>query len=195
MVERSVIEKMLDEFRFDDAESLLEREDDDPDPELRNEIDRRRAAAGHRARDLVSRVVELGESRRLGEVVELARQPTIRPLLALVPDASRERAELYLREAERWAERREETNSRRLGEARRALDGLDLELARGLMRRIDSRFLSREQRDERDRLLLDITARAMEVESLTAMGRDLVEDRRSQERKQRKLPWWRRRFD
>jgi hypothetical protein len=195
MVERSVIEKMLDEFRFDDAESLLEREDDDPDPELRNEIDRRRAAAGHRARDLVSRVVELGESRRLGEVVELARQPTIRPLLALVPDASRERAELYLREAERWVERREEINSRRLGEARRALDGLDLELARGLMRRIDSRFLSREQRDERDRLLLDITARAMEVESLTAMGRDLVEDRRSQERKQRKLPWWRRRFD
>jgi hypothetical protein len=195
MVERSVIEKMLDEFRFDDAESLLEREDDDPDPELRNEIDRRRAAAGHRARDLVSRVVELGESRRLGEVVELARQPTIRPLLALVPDASRERAELYLREAERWAERREEINSRRLGEARRALDGLDLELARGLMRRIDSRFLSREQTDERDRLLLDITARAMEVESLTAMGRDLVEDRRSQERKQRKLPWWRRRFD
>jgi hypothetical protein len=194
MVERSVIEKMLDEFRFDDAESLLEREDDDPDPELRNEIDRRRAAAGHRARDLVSRVVELGESRRLGEVVELARQPTIRPLLALVPDASRERAELYLREAERWAERREEINSRRLGEARRALDGLDLELARGLMRRIDSRFLSREQRDERDRLLLDITARAMEVESLTAMGRDLVEVRRSQERKQRKLPWWRRRF-
>lgn len=194
MVERAVIEKMLDEFRFDDAESLLERQDDDPDPELRREIDRRRADAENRARDLVSRVVELGESRRLGEVVELARQSTTRPLLALVPDASRERAELYLREAERWAERREEINSRRLGEARRALDGLDLELAGGLMRRIDSRFLSSEQRDERDQLLLDITARAMEVESLTAMGRDLVEDRRSQERKQRKSPWWRRRF-
>jgi hypothetical protein len=194
MVERSVIEKMLDEFRFDDAENLIEREDDDPDPELRSEIGRRRAAAEHRARDLVTRVVELGESRRLAEVVELARQSTIRPLLALVPDASRERAELYLREAERWAERRGEINSRRLGEARRALDGLDLELARGLMRRIDSRFLSRELRDERDQLLLDISARAMEMESLTAMGRDLVEDRRSQEGNQRKPPWWRRRF-
>ena len=193
-MEHAVIEKMLDEFRFDDAESLLECQDDDPDPELRREIDRRRADAENRARDLVSRVVELGESRRLGEVVELARQSPTRPLLALVPDASRERAELYLREAERWVERREEINSTRLGEARRALDGLDLELAGGLMRRIDSRFLSREQRDERDQLLLDITARAMEVESLTAMGRDLVEDRRSQERKQRKLPWWRRRF-
>lgn len=194
MVERSVIQELLDEFRFDDAESLVEQEGEHPDPELGREIARQRAEAEHRAKDLVSRVVELGESRRLDEVVELARRPTIGALLALAPETSRKRAELYLREAERWAERRTEINTRRLGEARRALEGLDLELARGLMRRIDDRFLSRDQSDERDQLLLDISARAIEVETLNAMGDLFVDDNRSRKESHRQLPWWRRRF-
>lgn len=192
MVDRSVIEEMLDELRFDDAASLVEQESDGPDPELRNEIARRRADAEHRARDLVSLVVELGESRRLDEVVELSRQSTLGPLLALAPDTSRRRAELYLREAARWVERRVEIDTRRLSEARRALDGLDLELARGLMRRIDGRFLSRDQSDERDRLLLDISARSMEVESVAERARRLIDEKTPRRGTQRGQPWWRR---
>jgi hypothetical protein len=192
MVERSIIEELLDEFRFDDVESLIEQGSDDPDPQLRNEIARRRADAEDRARDLVSRVVELGESQRLEEVVELARRPATAPLLALAPDTSRRRAELYLREAERWARRRTEINARRLREARRALDGLDLELARGLMRRIDGRFLSRDQRDERDRLLLDISARAMELQSVAETGRQLLDEKGPHRRNRTERAWWRR---
>lgn len=192
MVDRSVIEEMLDELRFDDAESLIEEAGDDPNPELRTEIARRRADAEHRAKDLVGRMVELGESRHLEDIAELASQPGIGALLALVPETSRRRAELYVREAERWAARQTEINMRRLGEARRALDGLDLELARGLMRRIDGRFLAPDQRDERDRLLLDIAARAMEVESVAEKGRQLIDETTPRGGNQRRRSWWRR---
>jgi hypothetical protein len=57
-------------------------------------------------------------------------------------------------------------NARRLGESRRALEGLDFELAAGLMRKVDGRFLSAERREERDDLLLEMSARTMEIESL-----------------------------
>jgi len=193
MVEPSVIRELLEEMRFDEAAGLIEKSSHDPDDELRREIARRRDEAEDRAKDLARHIVELGEERNLDEIVDLARDATTAPLLALTPDTSRKRAELYLREAERWAIRRAQIGARRLNEARRALDGLDLELARGLMKRIDGRFLSDEQKIERDQLLLDISARAMEVESLTAMGRRLVDETRPQERKQRKPPWWRRR--
>lgn len=193
MVEPSVIRELLEEMRFDEAAGLIEQSSHDPDDELRREIARRRDEAEDRGRDLARHIVELGEERNLDEIVDLGRDATTAPLLALAPDTSRKRAELYLRESERWANRRAQISARRLGEARRALDGLDLELARGLMKRIDGRFLSDEQMIERDQLLLDISARAMEVESLTAMGRRLADETGSRERKQKKPPWWQRR--
>lgn len=192
MVERSVIGEMLDEFRFDDAVNLIEQESDDPDPELLREIARRRTDAENRATQLVSRVIELGETQHFGEIVELAEEPATRALIALTSASPRKRAEQYLREAERWAARKAETNARRLGEARRALEGLDLDLAKGLMRRIDGRFLSDEQAEERDRLLLDLAGRSMEMESLTEKGRrlaDEIEPKRDRRRRGR----WRRR--
>ena len=192
MVERSVIGEMLDEFRFDDAVNLIERESDDPDPELLREIDRRRAEAENRAKKLVSQIIELGETQRFGEIVELAEEPATRALLALTSASPRKRAELYLREAERWAARRTEINARRLGEARRALEGLDLDLAKGLMRRIDGRFLSDEQEEVRDRLLLDLAARTMEMESLTERGRQLAEEIEPRESRGRQGRWRRR---
>jgi hypothetical protein len=192
MVERSVIGEMLDEFRFDDVVSLIEQASDDPDPELLREIARRRAYAENRAKELVSRVIELGETDRFGEIIELAKEAATRPLLALTPASSRKRAELYVREAERWSLRRGEINARRLEDARRALEGLDLELARGLMRRIDDRFLSDGQEEERDRLLLDLAARTMEMESITETGRRLADEIEPQQSRRRRRRWRRR---
>jgi hypothetical protein len=191
MVEPSVIREMLDELRFDEAEDLVGMSGRDTDPELLTEIARRRDEAEESAAELARRVIDLGENQRLGEIVELAQEPAVRPLLSLVPDTSRQRAELYMREAERWASRRAEINARRLGEARRALEGLDLELARGLIRRIDTRFLSDEQEADRDRLFLDVAARAMEMESLAETGRRLAGQNEVQQRSRRRRRWWR----
>jgi hypothetical protein len=195
MVEPSVIQEMLDELRFDEAEELVKRSGPGDDDGFLSEISKRREDAENRARDVARLIIELGEKQKLAEVSELANEPSTAPLLAIAPDTSRERAQLYLREAQRWAEARERVNARRLGEARRALDGLDLELARGLMRRIDGRFLNSGLEEERDRLLLDISARAMDVESLEETGRRLTEGARPRRRNQRKARWWRRGTD
>lgn len=195
MVEPSVIREMLEDLKFDEAERALEQGGEEPDPGLREEIEQQRAKAAERADALCHRVIELGEDRNLEEISLLADAPATRTLLDLAPDASRERAELYMREAARWAERHRETNSRRLTEARRALEGLDLELARGLVNKVDDRFLTEEQQEERDGLLLDISARTMEMESLSEAGDRLIEDSTPRPRRGRqRRPWWRRWF-
>jgi hypothetical protein len=191
MVEPSVILEMLDEFRFDEAEPLIE---ETGDGSLRAELVRRRAEGERRGRELANRIIDLGNTQQIEDVLPLAHEPSTRLLLALAPDTSRKRAELYLRQAERWEDKRREVNERRLAEARRALDGLDLELATGLMRRIDGRFLSDEEEQERDRLLLDISARAIEVESLAEKGRQLIGEPGPPRTSQRRQSWWRRWF-
>lgn len=191
MVEPSVILEMLDEFRLDEAEPLIEERGD---VSLRAELVRRRAEGERRGRELANRIIDLGNTHQIEDVVPLAHEPSTRLLLALAPDTSRKRAELSLRQAERWEDKRREINERRLAEARRALDGLDLELAQGLMRRIEGRFLTDGEEQERDRLLLDISARAVEVESLAEKGRQLIGEAGPPRTSQRRQSWWRRWF-
>lgn len=191
MVERVVIDEMLDAYRFERAEELIAQTDPAYVQELRDEIARRRVTAEEEARALYKRIIELGEESRRAELVEVANGSSTEALLGFLPEASRKRAELHLRDAMRWKRRRLEINARRLGEAKRALDGLDLELARGLMNRIDGRFLTEELADERDQLLLDISARRMEVEALEETGRRLMADSKPRPG-DRKPPWWRR---
>lgn len=194
MVDPSAVHQMLNELRFDEAEELVEEGDRYADSELLDEIAQRREAAEERARTIAERIIELGDEREFEQIVDLARDPDTRPLIDLLPDTYRKRPDLYLREAIRWEQKRKETSTRRLAEARKALDGLDLELARGLMNRVDSRFLTDEQEEERDQILLDISARAMELESLDESGNELIEKREPHQQKSSGTPWWRRWF-
>lgn len=194
MVEPSAVHKMLDELRFDEAEKLVEGAEEAAETGLLDEIAARRAAAEERARTVAEHIIELGDEREFGEIVDLAHDPNTRRLLDLLPDTYRKRPNLYLREAIRWEQKRKETSTRRLAEARKALDGLDLELARGLMNRVDSRFLTDEQREERDQLLLEISARSMELESLDESGDELIEKREPRKQRSSRPPWWRRWF-
>jgi len=194
MVDPSAVHQMLDELRFDEAEELVEEGDGEADTELLDEIAQRREAAEERARAIAERIIELGDEREFSQIVDLAHDPDTRALIDLLPDTYRKRPDLYLREAIRWEQKRREISTRRLGEARRALDGLDLELARGLMNRVDSRFLTDEQKEERDQLLLDISARTMELESLDESGDELIEKREPRQQRASKQPWWRRWF-
>ena len=194
MVEPAAIRALIDELRFDEAERLIEEADAGSAKSISEEIARRRAEAEERANALAQRLVELGDERQMADLVEIAHQPSTRALLGLLSESSRKRPELFVREALRWEEKRRETNARRLAEARKALDGLDLELARGLMNRIEGRFLSEAQEDERDQLLLDISARTMELESLDRSGDHLIDEKESRPHAGKGQPWWRRWF-
>jgi hypothetical protein len=167
MVEPTRLRQLLDEFRFEDVEQLL---NEDTDPDLANEIAARRAEAEKRAEVVVRRLVELGEKGQLDEFVAMVDDPVTKRLITQASGSSRDRVNLYVQEAERWRRHQIEVNAKRLGEARRALDGLDLGLAEGLMRKIDERFLTDEGHEERDQLLLEMSARAMEIESLGRAG-------------------------
>ncbi len=98
---------------------------------------------------------------------------------------------MHLEEALRWRAYKRRTSVRHLAEARTALDRLDIDLARGLVNKVDGRFLSDDQLEERDRLLLDISARSMELESLESAGNEVIEEIGEPDAQS----WWRRWFD
>lgn len=187
MADRSEIEAKLEALRFDEAEELAA----EADPEMQDEIARRRTEAIEQAQALSSRINDLGADRAMEELARLVEDLTTRPLLDLLPASPRRRAESHLRGAERWIARQREVHTRRLGEMRRATDSLDLELARGLAKRIDSRFLTDDQTDTFDQILLEVSAREMELESLEASGRQLFEEAERDARDDDR-PWWRR---
>lgn len=186
MADERDIDELLDGLLFDQVEELIDQADPEAKNELRDRLTQRRQEAEERARALFDEISGLRSSSQRAELVEIALDPLTRRLLALLPDTPRRHAEMRLEEAELWAANRRKTNERRLEEARRALSGLDLELARGLMKRIDGRFLTDEQEAERDQLLLDISARTIELESLSEEGNELIEEDEDDE------PWWRR---
>jgi len=186
MADRDAIRQLLDDLRFDEAMQAA----DDTDPALRAEISERRAAAEAEARAVVDRVDDLSSRGRLVDLAKIAEEERSRLLLALLPGSDRRQAEMRLDEAVRWKAYKRRTSVRHLAEARTALDRLDVELARGLVNKVDGRFLTDEQLEQRDRLLLDISARSMELESMEAAGRELLDESGDSDRS-----WWRRWLD
>lgn len=185
MVDRDAIQQLLDDLRFEEALQAA----DDTDPALRAEISNLRAAAEVEARALAGRVDDLSAQGRLVDLGEIADDDRSRALVALLSGSDRRQAEMQLDEAVRWKAYKQRTSVRHLTEARKALDRLDVGLATGLVNKIDGRFLSDEQLEERDRLLLDISARSMELESMEAAGRELLGEGDPDE------SWWRRWLD
>lgn len=184
MVDDQAIRDLVDAFRFDEAEEAAEQ----ADSPLREEIAGLRAEAEGQARALKHRIASLVADRRMAELAEIADATRPRSLLTLLGDSDRREAEMHLDEAVRWRAYKRKISVRHLSEARSALNKLDMELARGLVNRIDGRFLSDEQIEERDQLLLDISARSMELESIESEGRKLIEDSDDKS-------WWRRWLD
>jgi hypothetical protein len=172
----------LEELRFDDAAALAVNEADVA------RLQAGREAALDAARTLQTELVELGRVDNHRRILELAADPRTEQLLSLLPPAVRERADLQIRLATRWADERRATNRRRLDEAARALAGLDFELARGLLLKIEGSFLDDAGRDERDRLLLDLSARSLEMEELSSQADRLL----AQATPPKKKRWFRR---
>jgi hypothetical protein len=166
--DRDRFDRALNGLAFDAAAALLETAGDAERGRLAAELELRREGAREAASNLHQRLERLAEEGVHEAVLEVDADPSTRPLLSLLDPAARSRAELRLREARRWRDGRRAANERRLVEAGRALDALDLKLARGLAQRIEGRFLDEQGRAGLDDLLLRLTARSMELEELEA---------------------------
>lgn len=186
--DRDAFDRAVGEFRFDEAERLLEAAEPARQDELRELARQGQARALAAARELYQRIVDRGSLDDHAAVLAIERDSSTRSLLDLLSESDRRRAEIYLGATVRWAAARKKKNERRLDEARRALDGFDLELARGLIALIEEPFLDGPAIATRDGLLLDIEARSREMESLRETERRLTGPSPTERR-----PWWRRR--
>lgn len=139
------------------------------------------------ARRLASEIVAAGEAELFRSLVAVARDPKTRELLDRLAPAARQRADVYLRDAEQWETRQFEANRRRLREAGDALSRLDIDFADRVLGRVDPDFLDPEAREAFDRLLLDTAARSMEIDEMSDVASQVVTELKPQRRR-----WWKR---
>lgn len=180
-------EAALAAFRFDEAEALLP-EFGDQSEDLAERLERERRRAEEAAQRLYQDIVRRGTADDLAGVAALVGRPDAAALLGMLSEADRQRVEIHLAVAGRWVENRKKRNARRLAEAQAALDRFDLELAKGLIANLDEQHLDETGIEQRDRILLDIEARKVELAPLREAEREFktaVADSRR--------PWWRRR--
>lgn len=184
---RQAFEAALAAFRFDEAAALLP-EFGDQSEDLAERLERERRRAEEAAQRLYQDIVRRGTADDLAGVAALVGRPDAAALLGMLSEADRQRVEIHLAVARRWVENRKKRNARRLAEAQAALDRFDLELAKGLIANLDEQHLDETGIEQRDRILLDIEARKMELAPLREAEREFktaVADSRR--------PWWRRR--
>lgn len=187
--DREMFDRAITEFRLREAEAMAADADPAERPQLERLIQDRRSQAEESAQELYRAIVDMGTSNEHAGVLEACRRPRSEALLGFLPQTQRQRIDLYLRVAARWEDSQQKVNRRRLAEARRVLEGLDLELARGLVARVEDQYLDEESRSEKDRLVLDIEARAMELDSIQQSTRHLTGGEEGGKQRQ---PWWRR---
>ncbi|MEA1904131.1 MAG: hypothetical protein U9N56_11480 [Actinomycetota bacterium] len=89
-------------------------------------------------------------------------------LLALLPARETRQARIHLEGARIRRANRNRKAQDKFDAARKALDELDLVLARGILRKIDAAVLGEPELARYDELLLAIEARAMELDEIQA---------------------------
>jgi len=179
------LEESLAAYDFGRALELARDLDADRREDAEERIERLRESAVAEATTLNVRVVELNGRQDFRALAQLAHDPRTRQLLSVLPVPIRQRSEMFLREGERWGEQRRSMNVRRLEEAARAAAGLDIRLAKALAAKLDADYLDEGLAQRRDELILELTAREMELDDL-----DLPEPPAPSPPSKRR--WWRR---
>lgn len=105
-------------------------------------------------------------------------------LLDLLPETATRDANLHLQGARIWRDRQNEKAQDKLDAVKTALDGLDISLAKGLLRKIDSSFLGDSELARFDELLLAAEARAAEFEDI--QSRVPLQDKKQKRRRFRR---------
>ena len=182
---------LIQDFRFEEAEKLVGTLPVTEQPALLKRLQVSRLACEPAARRRSGAIQAAARTHDFETLVELASDPLTERLLAVLPAELREAGQLQLQNAGSWKERKIESTVRRLDEAADALAAFEVRLARSLVSNIDDRFLSEAGKETRDRLLIDIEARAMEAESLDEKAQALDAELRPPQRPKRRR-WWKR---
>ena len=174
MFDQAEFQSAIEGFEFQHAERLLEDAPPEVGAEMALLLESTRKAALDSAHALRSRIVDLGQGERYLALMEIAADPATVHLLDLLPGPARQRSDIYLRETAHWVGKQRSANRRRLTDAREALDALDVELAKAILGRIDSQFFDNAGSDERDRLILEMESRAMELDELSGTAEQVI---------------------
>ena len=119
-----------------------------------------------RARLLVDQIVRDALAHDHMALLAIDADPDTPMLLGLLPATATRAARLHLDGALIWRDQQNQKARDRFDAIKTALDGLDISLAKGLLRRIDSSFLGDLELARFDELLLAVEARATELESI-----------------------------
>jgi hypothetical protein len=119
-----------------------------------------------RARHLVDQIMRDARAHDHRALLAIDTDPDTAMLLDLLPETATRDANLHLQGARIWRDRQNEKAQDKLDAVKTALDGLDISLAKGLLRRIDSSFLGDSELARFDELLLATEARAAELEDI-----------------------------
>lgn len=119
-----------------------------------------------RARQLVDRVLQAARAHDHKALLAIDADPDTARLLDLLPESATHDANLHIRAAHTWRRKKNQKAIVKLDAAQTALDGLDVVLGKGLLRKIDSSILDETEVARLDELLLAAEARAIELEDI-----------------------------
>ena len=107
-----------------------------------------------RARQLVDRVLREARAHDHKALLAIDVDPDTARLLDLLPESATHDARLHIRAAHTWRRKKNQKAIVKLDAAQTVLDGLDVVLAKGLLRKIDSSILGEAEAGRFDELLL-----------------------------------------
>lgn len=124
------------------------------------------AETTEQAEDLVRQVLRLARGDEHKGLLAIDADPATEALLSVLSDRQTAQARVHLRAARAWKERQNRKARDKFSSANRALEELDLVLAKGILRKLDTEILEPSELDRYDELLLAITARSIELEEI-----------------------------
>ena len=119
-----------------------------------------------RARSLVDQIMRDARADDHMALLAIDAEPDTTTLLELLPDRATRGARAHLRAALTWRDRQNEKAMIKFDAIQTAIDGLDVSLAKGLLRKIDSRILGDLALARFDELLLATEALSSELEDI-----------------------------
>lgn len=119
-----------------------------------------------RAKDRAGEIARLARARDNKALLRLDSDPETQELLGILDPRLAGPAEAHLRAARAWQARLDRKAQDKLEAASKALDELDLVLARGIIRKLDVEVLDEPTIARYDDLVLAIEARTMELDEI-----------------------------
>lgn len=138
------------------------------------------------AKALVEDINRLSRAYDNKALLKLDDDPSTAETLATLTEREARGAEVHLEAARIWKAKQNERAVRKLDSAENEINELDMELARGILRKIDYEVLDQGNLDRYNNLLLELEARALELEEIEAGLPELPPGKETPKK------WWRR---